>query len=170
MIPAAPEHSLKTFYTTLGAALLFTLYTSSSLPDVVASHFNSAGAATGFLPRRAYTVLATLMLLLPALLLVQLPRQTLRKPNARINLPNARYWLAPQRREQTVAIITRSCAQLAQLLVIFLCYAHWLLVHANHTVPPTLSSTWLIGGLVVFLGLTVAGSGRLIARFYSIEE
>jgi hypothetical protein len=69
-----------------------------------------------------------------------------------------------------VAIIARSCTQLAQLLLLFLCYAHWLLVRANGSVPPTLSSGWLMGGLVVFLGLTVAGSGRLISHFYSIEE
>jgi hypothetical protein len=151
-------------------ALLFTWYTGASLPDVVASHFNSAGMATGFVPRRIYIVAAMLMLLLPAVLLVQVPHRTLRKPNARINLPNSRYWLAPERREQTVAIIARSCTQLAQLLLLFLCYAHWLLVRANGSVPPTLSSGWLMGGLVVFLGLTVAGSGRLISHFYSIEE
>jgi hypothetical protein len=170
MISTPPERSLTNFYAMLAGALLFTYYTSASLPDVVASHFNSAGLATGFLPRRLYITVAMAMVLLPPIPLVLLPRRSLRNPNARINVPNPSYWLAPQRRGQTVDIITRSCTQFAQMLLVFLCYVHWLLVRANHSVPPTLSSGWFLAGLVAFLGLTVAGCGRLIARFRSIEE
>lgn len=164
------DHSLRNFYAVLAGALLFTLYTSASLPQVVASHFNDAGIATGFLPRRIYTAIAMIMVLLPPVLLVFLPRRRLRSPNARINLPNSTYWLAPERREESVTIIARSCTQFGQLLMIFLCYAHWLLVRANHADPPRLSSGWFLIGLVFFLGLTVVGAGRLIGRFYTIEE
>jgi hypothetical protein len=170
MTPAASERSLRNFYATLAFALLFTCYTGASLPQVVASHFNSAGVATGFLPRNIYLGAAIALLLLPCIPLVLLPRRSLRNPNARINVPNPTYWLAPERRAQTVDVIARSCTQFAQMLLVFLCYVHWLLVRANHTVPPTLSSGWFLAGLVVFLGLTVVGSGRLIARFRSIEE
>jgi len=170
MILAPPERSLMNFYVTLAGALLFTCYTGASLPEVVASHFNSAGLATGFLPRRIYIAVAMAMVLLPPIPLVLIPRRSLRNPNARINVPNQTYWLAPQRRAQTVDIIARSCTHFAQMLLVFLCYVHWLLVRANHTVPPTLSSGWFLAGLVAFLGLTVVGSGRLIARFRSIEE
>jgi hypothetical protein len=167
---APRDRSLSTFYVTLAAALLFTFYTSASLPEVVASHFNSAGIATGFLPRRIYTAIALLMVLLPPILLVFVPRRRLRSPTARINLPNSAYWLAPERRDETIAMIARSCTGLGVLLMIFMCFVHWLVVLANHSVPPTLSSGWFLGGLVVFLGLMVRGAGGLVGRFRSAGE
>ena len=147
--------------------MLFTWYTGNLLPEMVASHFNRAGVATSFLPRSVYRTVMLLMLLMPALFLVVLPRVSLRRPGARINVPNRDYWLAPERRAQTVALITQRCAQFGGMLMAFLCYAHWLVVHANRQQPPTLSSGWLLGGLVVFLGLTARWAGGFIAYFRS---
>ena len=138
----------------LAGALVFTWQTGNLLPAMVASHFDRAGVATGYLPRAVYRGAMIAMLLLPALFVVVLPRLSLRRPGARINVPNREYWLAPERRAQTVAIIVRRCTQFGVLLILFLCYAHWLVVQCESQQPPTLSSDWLLVGLVVFLGLT----------------
>jgi len=135
------------------------------MPDLVASHFNGAGVATGFVPRIVYERILIGLLLLPPILLVVLPRLSLRNPNARINLPNREYWLAPERRAETVAIVAGGCTRFAMMLVIFLCYAHWLVVRANATSPPTLSSAWFESGLVVFLVLTLWWARRMVTRF-----
>ena len=161
----APDRSLSYFIALLVGALAFIWVTSDMLPDVVASHFNRAGVATGYVPRSVYRTAMMIVLLLPAVFLVLLPRVSLRKPNARINVPNRDYWLAPERRALTVALITQRCTQFGAMLILFLCYAHWLVVHANRQEPPSLSSGSLLVGLVVFLGLTVRWAGGLIAYF-----
>ena len=51
------------------------------------------------------------------------------------------------------------------LLVVFLCYAHWLVVRANQSAPARLAESWFIGGLVVFVVATLAGVWLLIGRF-----
>lgn len=154
----------------LVGAMLFVYYTSGSLPEVVASHFNRAGDPTGFVPRALYLQITLGIVLLPPIFLVLVPRLSLRNPKARINLPNSDYWLAPERREQTVAIIAQQCTHFAVMLLVFLCYAHWLIVRANASVPPTLSSGWILAGLVVFLGLTVRWATRMIGRFRDTDD
>jgi hypothetical protein len=162
---SAPDRSLGRFIALMVCAFAWVWYTSNLLPDVVASHFNRDGVATGFVPRAVYRAAMLAILLLPALCLVALPRLSLRRPEARINVPNREYWLAPERRAATVVLITQRCTQFGAMLVLFLCYAHWLVVHANREQPPTLSSMSLLVGLVAFMGLTVRWASGLLAHF-----
>jgi hypothetical protein len=160
-----PDSSLVLFGALLVGALVFVYATGRLLPATVASHFDAAGVATGFLPRPTYLLITVAMVLLPPILLVVVPRRTFRNPNARINLPNHRYWLSAERRAATIEILARQCTRFAQLLLAFLCYGHWLIVRANLTVPPTWSTGWFLTGLVVFLGLTVRWTMHLLGRF-----
>jgi Protein of unknown function (DUF1648) len=169
-VRAEPDRSLKNFFAVLAVALIFIYFTSRSMPPMVASHFNAAGVPNGFLPRTTYLLVMMVVVLMPPILLVIIPRISLRNPRARINVPHRDYWLAPERREQTVQIISQHTTRFAGLLVGFLCYAHWLVVYANLSSPPTLSSGWLLAGLVVFMGLTVRWAFGLMGRFRVIEE
>jgi hypothetical protein len=165
-----PDRSMMIFLATLAGAFLFVYHTSGSLPEAVASHFDRQGAAIGFLPRAIYVRITLGMVLLPPIFLVVLPRLSLRNPSARINVPNRAYWLAPKRRERTVAFIAQQCTYFGVMLLLFLCYAHWLVVRANAAVPATLSSGWILAGLVVFLGFTVRWATRMIGRFRRTED
>jgi serine/threonine-protein kinase len=160
-----PDNSIAAFVALLVAALVFVYYTSGSMPKIVASHFSSSGDATGFLPRTLYVQLTLAVVLLPPVFLVYLPRRTLRRPKARINLPNRDYWLAPERRAHTIEVLARQCTRFGEMLLVFLCYAHYLVVRANAQTPPRLATGWFLAGLVVFLGFTVLWAARLIARF-----
>ena len=167
---SGPDRSLKTFFALLAGALIFICYTSRSMPTTVASHFNAAGVPNGFMPRTSYLLVTLVVVLLPPILLVIFPRIALRNPRARINVPHRDYWLAPERREHTVQIISQHTTRFAGLLVGFVCYAHWLVVYANSSSPPTLSSGWMLAGLVAFLGLTVRWAFGLIGQFRVIEQ
>jgi hypothetical protein len=167
---AESDRALKTFYALLAGAVIFIYSTGRSMPEMVASHFNAEGVATGHMPRVAYLVVMLIVVLLPPVFLVILPRIALRNPRALINLPHREHWLAPERRAHTVAIISQQTTRFAGMLVVFLCYAHWLVVFANSSSPPTLSSGWLLAGLVVFMGLTVRWAYQLMGRFRVIEE
>jgi uncharacterized membrane protein len=154
----------------MACALIFIYYTGQSMPEIVASHFNSSGIPTGFIPRPLYLLAILVVVLVAPLMLVILPRLAMRNPNVHINVPHRDYWLAPARRQQTVNIISQQSTRFASMLMLFLCYAHWLVVYANSSTPPSLSSGWLLAGLTVFMGLTVRWAFGLIARFRVIEE
>jgi hypothetical protein len=164
------DRSLKNFYVILAGALVFLYITGKSMPQMVASRFDAAGMATGHMPRATYLIVMLIVVLLSPIFLVIMPRIALRNPHARINVPHRDYWLAPERRAQTVEIISQHTTRFAGVLVVFLCYAHWLVVHANSSSPPTLSSAWLLAGLVVFMGLTVRWAFQLMGRFRVIDD
>jgi uncharacterized membrane protein len=153
------------FLLLVACAALFVLGTSQSLPDIVAAHFGASGRANGFMPRVAYVWLMLGIVALVPLLLALIPIQAIRNPDARINLPNREYWLAPERRAATIEYLSRQAVRFSTMLLAFLCYAHWLVVRANDAASPDLPSHWFIGGLVVFLVATLVWVVSLIGHF-----
>lgn len=149
---------------------MFVLLTSRDLPPVVASQFDGAGAASGFMTREFYTWLMFALVVGMPLLLVYLPAFVFASPRAKINVPNREYWLAPQRRQETVGFLCQHIARFATLLLLLLCYVHWLVIQANAQVPPKLSSPWFIGGLVVFVILSITWAGALLGRFRKVPR
>jgi hypothetical protein len=146
-------------------AAVFIWLTSQNLPPLVAAHFDSAGRVNAYMPRGHYIALLLGVAVVVPLFLVAVPRRALSKPGARINLPNGDYWLAPERREETVYFLARQTSVFAWLVVLFLCYVQWLVVRANALTPPSLNSEALVSGLVVFLVCTFSWVVRLMARF-----
>jgi hypothetical protein len=139
--------------------------TGTQLPALVASHFGSAGDANGFMPRDAYVdFMLAIVVGLPAFM-VAVTWLAIARPNARINLPHRDYWLAPQRRADTIATLRAGILRFGALLVVFLCYMHWLVVRANAAQPARLDNAWFIGGLVAFLVVLMLGMTRLLAHF-----
>jgi hypothetical protein len=134
----------------VACAAAFVWLTSTRLPALVASHFAGSGAANGFMPHAFYVrFMLAFVIGLPALL-VGLTWIAIASPKARINLPNKGYWLAPERRAETVQFLRSGILGFGTMLVVFLCYAHWLVVLANEVQPPRLANSWFVGGLVVF--------------------
>lgn len=159
--PLAP----KGFFLWSLPAAAFVVFTSQSLPPVVASHFGGDGYANAFMTRSFYTWFMLAFVVVLPLILVYLPGATFRRPGVRISLPHGDYWLDPERREETIAFLVRHTARLGMALTLFLCYTHWLILRANQAAPPRLHSSWFIGGLVVFLLATVLWLGMFLKRF-----
>ena len=146
-------------------AAAFIWLTSRGLPSVVASHFEANGYANGFTTRGGYVGLMLVFVAGVPTLLVTVMYIGLGRPNARINLPNRDYWLAPERRTETVAYLRAHMARFAVALMALLCYVHWLVVRANQAQPPRLASPWVNGGLAVFIIFAVLWTRTLLRRF-----
>jgi uncharacterized membrane protein len=146
-------------------AAAFVYLTGLGMPDLVASHFGATGAADGFMPRGSYLGFMILFIIGFPALLVFATWHVFGSPHVRINLPNRAYWLAPERRAQTIAYLRRGVVWFGVLLVAFLCYAHWLVVLANTTQPPHLAVSWMFGGLGVFLVALVIWLAVFLGRF-----
>ncbi|MBS0448863.1 MAG: hypothetical protein JSR59_23310 [Proteobacteria bacterium] len=158
------RHPLTFLFVAVGATA-FVALTGMTLPDPVAAHFSVTGAADGFMSRHIYVgLLIALVVGLPALL-VAATCAAMGGPQRRIDLPDPGYWLAPERRASTLSKLHAGVLRFGALLMVFLCYVHWLVVRANASVPVRLAPTWLFAGLVVFLIVTVVQIALLLGRF-----
>jgi uncharacterized membrane protein len=139
------------FLLAVAGAALFVARTGGTLPDVLATHFGPSGAANGFMTRTFYVRCMLMFVVLLPLALNFLIGRVLRLPNTRVNIPHREYWLAPERRANTIDLLQRHMKFFGVLLVAFLCYVHWLLVQANTLSPPALDNERFVGGLAAFM-------------------
>lgn len=158
------------FLLLIACAAAFLWLTSQSLPEVVGSHFDASGAADGFMPRRLYVGFMLVVVVVLPLLLVIVQSFVLGSPGARINLPNREYWLAPERRTETLDFLRQHLAHFGSMLVVFLCYAHWLVVRANAVTPPQLAAFWFVGGICVFLASALLWVRTLLGHFRNVPR
>ncbi|MBS0380081.1 MAG: DUF1648 domain-containing protein [Proteobacteria bacterium] len=153
------------FLMLVAAAVLLILGSSRYLPATVASHFGAGGNPNGSMSRNAYlSVMLALVAIVPLVMSVA-PAHTLRNPDARINLPNRDYWLAPERREQTIQALLGQIRWFAAALLVFLCYTNVLVVRANALAPPHLNGAALGLGVLLLLASLAVWALLLIARF-----
>ena len=95
------------------------------LPDVLATKFDFQGQARGQTPKSTYYcvhIAASFIVVLP------LVGSVLRYlPNGLINIPNKKYWLSPERRDQTLRDSARSFGVISILSV-------WMLIGLFHLI------------------------------------
>jgi uncharacterized membrane protein len=92
------------------AGLLMMAYYYPQMPQRMASHFAADGQVNGWQSRDAFFVLMLLVSSASAVVSFLAPRQIAAKANHRINLPNREYWLAPERRGETMRYISAAMA------------------------------------------------------------
>ncbi len=97
LLPAAA------FFGAAAACLVRAWRTYPLLPERVASHFAFSGAPDGWMSKRAFAGLQVGVVLLMGAALSAAARRLSRRGDARLNLPHKEYWLAPERRAQTMA-------------------------------------------------------------------
>ncbi len=137
---------------------------ADKLPQLVATHFGFAGDADAWMGRTTYLIFMagfglTFPLLLPAvgLALGRLPIRA-------IKIPHREVWLAPGRRDATLAYFRRQMAWLGVLELAFVIVMHLLVVEANRHRPPRMTNlVWL--SLVFFLAVLGVWGWRLVRRF-----
>jgi uncharacterized membrane protein len=138
----------------LSALLLFgsaTIYaTSKQLPARVASHFDAAGLANGFMPRGDYLLFMLVLTLGVPLLVVVVSVVAPRIAPGTLKIPARDYWLAPERRDDTYATVATSGFVTASIIAGFLIALHFLVLSANSQTPPRLDNM-LMWGLIALL-------------------
>jgi len=145
-------------------------YSGLHMPTLVASHFGASGIADAFMPRSRYlTMMLCVTVLLPMVVTVPLSIG-LSNPNLKINLPNRDYWLAPEHREETVTYIRQQMLRFGVALLLFICFAHWLVARANAHTPPMLSLVSLVSGLLVFGAYAIIWIALHYTRFRHVPE
>ncbi len=149
--------------------LFFIAGSVSLLPERVATHFGGRGEADGWMSRSTDLVFfGGLGVGLPLFFMV-LSLLTGLMPARFVNLPHREYWLAPERRAQTLAYISRQMIWMSCLMVLFLSGIHYLTILANRATPPHLPMDLLLALTGGFLFGVGAWSIVFIRRFRKIE-
>ena len=157
--------SMLIFLAVLIAAGVFVFSSSGALPERVASHFGSSGAADSFMSRGGYVTFMLVFVVGLPLVMTGIMTLVFRSVTTSLNIPNRDYWLAPERRADTVAFLTRHNMRFGACLAIFLSYVHWLVVQANLRQPAELSNSAIYTGLAVFALTIVAWTAWLWIAF-----
>jgi len=150
------------------AGLLMMAYYFPQMPQRMASHFAADGHANGWQSREAFFVLMLLVFSTSAVVCFLAPRQIAANSNARINLPHRNYWLAPERRAETVRTISATMAWFGCGILFVLICGTFLAMQANLAPDHRFNSEAMIvvlgGFLVGLLGLLV----RLVRHFQRV--
>jgi hypothetical protein len=132
------------------AALIFVVMTGASLPEFAATRFGMGGDPNAFMSGRGYTVYMSVLVTVVPLLVALLPRLIGRRWPQLLNISNRDHWLAPERLTDTLAAIESRTKLLATVMILFLCFVHWLVVRANTANPPRLDESLFLVGLGSF--------------------
>ena len=143
------------------ACVLMMGYYYPQMPRRMASHFAADGRANGWQSREAFFVLMILMSASSAVVCFLAPRQIAAKANARINLPNRDYWLAPERREETMRFIAAMMAWFGCGILFVLISGTFLALQANLAPDHRFNSQ----AMLAVLGGFLAGLLSLLVRF-----
>jgi ABC-type Fe3+ transport system permease subunit len=134
--------------------VLSLIVSASLLPDRVATHFNGAGQADGWMSRSTHLLwMAAFGLLFPTFM-IGVFWSTRFLPSSMINIPHRDYWLADERRAETASFLVWHSVWFGCLTQGLVIGIHWLVVLSNQRQPPTLPFLWVMAILApFFLGI-----------------
>ena len=156
--------SIIVFALALGLAYFFISHTGVRLPPVTAVHFDASGAANSFMAREQYLKLISLFAVgLPLFIVIVTSVVYSRARDFKV--PNRDYWMAPERAAATRSFLIGHGIWFGTLLAGLMCFIHWIVVIANGQQPPHLANAMAIGGLLVFLAVTLAWALVLVVAF-----
>jgi uncharacterized membrane protein len=153
------------FVILLVLAAAFVLATGDRLPEQVASHFGSSNLPNGAMTRSVYRLFMLAFTVGFPVLLVGMIAWLSRAFPDQINIPNRIYWLAPERRPESLAFLRTHAYWLGCLMVLFIASIHFVILQANATVPPRLPIDLFFVMIAVFLAGLVWWMRTLYTRF-----
>jgi uncharacterized membrane protein len=144
------------------------MYFYPQLPETVASHFDAVGTPNGWMSKTTFLVIMVFTTMLSvastagvALLLPHLQDS--------MNISNKQYWLAPERRDQTMAFISSNMLWIACAVLVLLLVINYFVFRMNIDSTKTLALP-MIPTLVIFFAAIGTIIARMILRFRKTEN
>jgi serine/threonine-protein kinase len=147
------------------AGIVQILHYYPSMPERMASHFDGSGRPDGFQSRDAFFALSAGMLAMTVVTFGGLGALFRRIPSKWFNLPNRDYWLAPQRREETIESISSQLEWLGAASLALYVFVIQMVAETNRTSEPRLDSGSMFLVLGLFLAYTTIWIVRFVTRF-----
>jgi uncharacterized membrane protein len=140
----------------------------SSAPGRVASHFDAAGRPNAWSSRDEFFFLQVGVTLGIAALFIGIPRLLRSTPASLINLPNKRYWLAPERHEETMDRLASYFDVFSSATVLLLLAVFELASLASH--GERLDTNYFLPVLALYLLFSVGWTVALIRTFANVPD
>ncbi len=135
------------------------------LPERMASHFDGSGRPNGFQSRDAFFALSASMLIGTLVLFGGMRALFRRIPSNWFNLPNRDFWLAPERREETIEYMSSQLEWLGAASLALYLFVIQMVVETNRTSEPRLDSRSMFLVLGLFFTFTTIWIVRFLLRF-----
>jgi uncharacterized membrane protein len=135
------------------------------LPERLAIHFDAQGIPNDWMDKLPATLLSAGLVALLPFCFVGISQITRWLPSSLINLPYREYWLAPERRDESLRWMMGWMMWFAVAITIFVVVLNHLTFIANRDSQP-LSAGWFWGVLGAFLFSTFLQVIIMIRRFY----
>jgi len=153
------------FFAIVWAATAQCVHDFPLLPDRMASHFGASGMPNGWMTKRQF-FMTFLVTLLPSLALeFWVSHQIAKKPDAKLNLPNKEYWLAPERRAETFGYFECFFAWYGCVFLFVVVFAMGLAMRANFDTPPRLPTGPIVSDIAGFVLFNVVAVIAMFRRF-----
>ena len=154
------------FVLLLIASAGYLVATIGAFPDRVATNFGSDGAPNAWMTQEGYlTWMIAFGIVFPAIVAALVGLAPRAWPRL-VNLPNRDHWLAPERREASLAYLGRHACWLGCLMVLMADGVHALVLRAHDVDPPTLPLVPFVALLASFLLAVGAWIVVLRRRFH----
>ncbi len=135
-------------------AALQSVHYAPLLPDPMPTHFGDAGQPDESTPKTQYLLINFAAILGMAILFLVLPRAIRKIPNDWINMPRKDYWLAPEKRTETMNALQRQMEWLGAATIALLIGITQLTILAALSSGPLDSQALLL--LFILYGLYAA--------------
>ncbi len=155
-------------YITLVIGIAAQVYYFFNLPDSVANHFGSNGIPNGWMSRNSNGLVSSAILSFNSALFLSVTFIFEKVPVRYISFPKKNYWLAPERKEQSIKTMSDWLFFFGIVTNVFLIAVSQLIYLANQLNPPRLDNQLFIFILVIYFFILSGWLFFLYKRFNSI--
>jgi uncharacterized membrane protein len=149
----------------VGASVAAIVLSARWLPAQVAWHFDLSGAPGGFAPRTVYlAVMLVLTVGVPLFVRYSLVAWVRARLDS-LPIPNRDYWLAAERREDTLAYLVRQTAWIAATFALFFVLCHMFDLRANRFAPPRQTPLEFLSFIAIVAAACLSWLVRFAGRF-----
>ena len=140
------------------------------LPQRIAVHFGYDGTRNGWAPKDGllWTILVVVVIL--SVTTMGIPRLVAAVSGDRMNLPHRAYWLASERRKQTMGFIEAQGIWFGCAVLLLLYTAFQLAMNANLSPDKHFDSHTMWTALGVFFFVVVVWMIHFVRHFYRVPE
>ena len=135
------------------------------LPDTLASHFGADGRPNGWMRRDVFAWFGLIPLGAALVVTFLGPLLVKHLPPSLVNMPNKDYWLAPERKAETITAFSSHMDWFGVALLAFLAFVYELVYQANASPDVRLAEGPFLAGLVAFFAFTIVWLVAFYRRF-----
>ncbi|HVA95104.1 MAG TPA: hypothetical protein VNI36_09420 [Candidatus Dormibacteraeota bacterium] len=158
------------FFAIFTAGILQCVHDLPLLPNRLASHFAASGMANGWMTKSQFFITYIVVILPSIALEFWMPSRITKKSGAGLNLPNKEYWLAPERRTETLAYFKGFFSWYGCAFLLLEVFAMGMALRANFAVPARLPVIPIASAIVAFVVFNIAGVIAMYRRFSKPQQ